>query len=86
MDNIDKFEINLINVREPAGRWSPLATSLELSTERLSPPASFCLHQGEDIVPMFDRLQGLIMQMRCPMASPLDCHQLGVTICDLVHK
>jgi putative lipase involved disintegration of autophagic bodies len=44
------------------------------------------LLSSEDIVPMFDRQSGIILQMRCPMANPLACHQLGVTMCDLFEK
>lgn len=37
-------------------------------------------------MPKFDELRGLVMEMRCPMTSPLDCHQLGVTICNLMQR
>lgn len=42
--------------------------------------------QAEDVVPKFDRLSGMIMKMRCPSNNPLDCHQIGTTMCELVEK
>jgi putative lipase involved disintegration of autophagic bodies len=44
------------------------------------------LYMSDDIVPLFDRLQGTTFQMRCLANNPLLCHDIGTSICELVNR